>query len=256
MWNDAAGYEAYVGRWSRLIAPQFLEWIGVADGVKWLDVACGTGAVTRAILDRSKPAEIAAIDGSREYLARAAADCADPRVRFECGSATALSCPSGHFDAAVSGLALNFMPFDRALAEQKRVLRPGGTAGAYIWDYAGEYEFARRFWDAAISVDPRAAAHDPGRTCAICSTEALTLAFAAAGFDQVETRAFDARDAFPSRAAYWACFDVPQGSTAKYLSLLSAAERDQLRDALFASMSADGPVQLKVRALAVKGIRA
>jgi hypothetical protein len=155
---------------------------------------------------------------------------------------------------SVSGLALNFIAFDRALAEQHRVVRSGGTIAAYVWDYAGEYEFARRFWDAALSIDPRAAAYDPGRKAAICREQNLHEALIAAGCTGVETCVFDDSGEFPSREAYWHAFDGRQGSTFEYLSLLTDEQRLRLQASLLSTMNPHGPVKLKIRALAVKGL--
>jgi hypothetical protein len=156
---------------------------------------------------------------------------------------------------SVSGLALNFIAFDRALAEQRRVVRSGGTIAAYVWDYADGYEFARRFWDAALSIDPRATAYDPGRKATICREQNLQEALVAAGCTGVETCVFDDSGEFPSREAYWHAFDGRQGSTFDYLSLLTDEQRLRLQASLLSTMSPHGPVKLKIRALAVKGLR-
>lgn len=255
MWNDAVGYEAYVGRWSRVVAPRFLAWLGLTNGLRWLDVACGTAALTSAILASSNPAEVVGLDASADYLASARENCRDPRVRFVGGDANVLSFPSKSFDVCVSGLALNFIAFDRALAEQHRAVRPGGMIAAYVWDYSGEYEFARRFWDAALSIDPRAAAYDPGRTATICRAENLREALAGAGCTGVDTCVLDDSGEFPSREAYWNAFDGRQGSTSEYLSLLTDKQRLHLKDALLSAMNSEGPMKMKIRALAVKGLR-
>jgi SAM-dependent methyltransferase len=255
MWNDALGYEAYVGHWSRAIAPRFLSWLALPTGLKWLDVACGTGALTSAILARCGPEEVVGLDASADYLAAARQSCQDPRVQFVVGDANILSLPSTTFDVSVCGLALNFIAYDRALAEQHRVIRSGGTIAAYVWDYAGEYEFARRFWDAALSIDSRAAAYDPGRKATICSEQNLYAALVAAGCTSVETSVFDDSGEFPSREAYWHSFDGRQGSTSEYLLLLTDEQRLRLQASLLSTMNPHGPVRLKVRALAVKGIR-
>jgi SAM-dependent methyltransferase len=255
MWNDAAGYETYVGHWSRAVAPRFLDWLALPARLKWLDVACGTGALSSAILASFGPAEVVGLDASESYLAFAQTNYQDTRATFIAGDATTLSFPSASFDVCVSGLALNFMDFDRALAEQCRVVRPGGTIAAYVWDYAGGYEFARRFWDAALQTDARAAAYDPARKATICHEPNLRDALFAAGCGEVETQAFDDSGEFPSRDAYWHAFDGRQGSTSEYLSLLTDQEHLRLRDAVLSDMPSQGPVKVKVRALAVKGLR-
>lgn len=255
MWNDPVRYEAYVGRWSRSLAPRFLNWLALPTGLKWLDIGCGTGALTSAILEHCDPSEVVGIDSSADYLASAQAICQDPRVQFHIGDANVLSFPSTSFDVSVSALALNFITYDRALAEQRRAVRPGGIIGAYVWDYAGEYEFARRFWDAALSIDSRAAAYDPGRKAALCREKTLGDALVTVGCQGVETCALDDEAEFPSREAYWRTFDGRQGSTSEYLSLLTDEEHLRLKDAVLSNMNPTGPVKLKVRALAVKGVR-
>ena len=255
MWNDAVGYERYVGHWSRATAPQFLDWLGLPHRLKWLDVACGTGALTSAILATCNPVEVVGLDASETYLISARTHCQDPRARFITGDASALALPSASFDVSVSGLALNFMAFDRALAEQFRVVRPGGTLAAYVWDYAGGYEFARRFWDAALRIDPRAAAYDPGRNAPICHEPNLREALKRAGCTGVETCAIDHSGEFPSREAYWHAFEGRQGSTSEYRSMLTDQERLRLENAVLSDMPSRGPVRLKVRALAVQGGR-
>lgn len=254
-WNDAAGYERYVGHWSRAIARRFVAWLEVAHGLRWLDVACGTGALSCAICECGDPAETVAIDASGQYIEAARKSCRDARAQFIIGDANVLAFAASTFDVAVSGLALNFLGQERALAEQYRVVRPGGMIAAYVWDYSGEYEFARRFWDAALSIDPRAASYDPGRIFEVCREQRLHHALVATGCEAVGTRVFDHWCEFPSRESYWQTFDARQGSTAEYLSLLTNEQRSELQAVVLSRMRPDGPVKLKARALAVKGVR-
>jgi SAM-dependent methyltransferase len=255
MWDDAAGYEAYVGHWSRALAPRFLDWLGLPKKLNWLDVACGTGAVTRAILANCDPAQVTGLDGSTSYLDAARQEICDPRVRFEIGDARALPFADASFDASVSGLALNFIGADRMIPQQRRVTKPGGTVAAYVWDYAGGYEYARRFWDAALSVDARAANYDPGLKSPVCREVGLRSAFSAVGLAEIETTHFDDAGEFPSREDYWKTFGGRQGSTAEYSALLTEGQRERLREVFFAALPTSGPVQIKTRALAVKGRR-
>src|SRR5215218_10661763 len=126
-WDSGDAYETYVGRWSRLVAPEFLGWLAVPPGGSWLDVGCGTGALVETILSLSAPSEVVGIDPSLAYVAFASDRVNDPRVRFDVGDAQALQAASATFDAVVSGLVLNFVPEPgRALSEMARVARPGG----------------------------------------------------------------------------------------------------------------------------------
>jgi len=153
-WSSGDTYEPYVGRWSRLVARDFLGWLSAPDDLRWLDVGCGTGALTETIVSRCSPDAVVGVDQSEEYLAYARARVTDPRVSFRAGDAQALPVKDGEHDAVVSGLVLNFVP-DQALAvsEMRRALSTGGTAAAYVWDYAGEMQLMRRFWDAAVALD-------------------------------------------------------------------------------------------------------
>jgi SAM-dependent methyltransferase len=136
VWASGAAYEPYVGRWSRLVAAELLRWLGAPGGSRWVDVGCGTGAVSDAILRLREPTAVVGIDPSQAYVAHARAHITDPRARFDVGSATALPLDDGVVDVAVSGLVLNFVPDpDRAVSEMARVTRTGGTIGAYVWDY-------------------------------------------------------------------------------------------------------------------------
>ena len=155
VWASGVAYEPYVGRWSRLVASEFLRWLAIRDGARWVDVGCGTGAVVEAILRQADPSEVVGIDSSAAYVEYARAHIVDPRARFEVGSASALPLDDAQVDAAVTGLVLNFVPDAvQALGEMVRVTRPGGTVGAYVWDYAGQMQLMRQFWDAAGALDP------------------------------------------------------------------------------------------------------
>ena len=121
-WEAGDAYERYVGRWSRLVAAEFVAWLGVSPGARWLDVGCGTGAVTDALLRLAAPREVRGIDPSPGFVAHAGRSGQDDRVRVEMGDAQAIDAGDGTFDAVVSGLVLNFVPRpDRALAEMARV---------------------------------------------------------------------------------------------------------------------------------------
>ncbi|MBA3643479.1 MAG: class I SAM-dependent methyltransferase, partial [Chloroflexia bacterium] len=141
IWAIGDAYEPYVGRWSRVVAREFLAWLAVTPGGRWLDLGCGTGALSGVILEVASPTNVVGIDSSVEYVAYARTHVRDPRARFAVGDARALPFPSATFDVVVAGLVLNFVPDPvAAMAEMVRAARAGGVVGAFVWDYAGGME--------------------------------------------------------------------------------------------------------------------
>jgi SAM-dependent methyltransferase len=259
VWAVGQAYESYIGRWSRLAASAFLDWLAVPPGAAWLDVGCGTGALTECILARAAPSRVLGVDRSTGFTRHARAAAPDSRAAFVVGDGQRLALPDGAFDAAVSGLMLNFLPRpEQALAEMARVIRRGGLVAAYVWDYAGEMELLRRFWDAAAALDPAAAPLDEGRRFPLCRPERLAEALDGAGLIRVETRLIDVPTRFADFDAYWAPFLGGQGPAPTYVSSLDAPARDALRDRLRATLPSapDGSISLIARAWAVRGSRA
>jgi len=257
-WKNADAYERYVGRWSRLVAREFLAWLDVQPDRQWLDVGCGTGALSQTILAMAQPASVLGIDPSAGFIAAAQRQSADPRVRFEVGDARALPIMDERFDATVSGLMLNFVPAaeqPRAVSEMLRATRSGGVVAAYVWDYTGEMQLMRAFWDAAVVLDPRADEIDESRRFPLCQPEPLASLFRDAGLDDVEVRAIDVPTVFRDFDDYWMPFLGGQGPAPGYAMSLSeerrAALRDRIREEL--PVAPDGSIPLIARAWAVRG---
>jgi ubiquinone/menaquinone biosynthesis C-methylase UbiE len=146
-WASGAAYEPYVGRWSRLVAREFVAWLTIPQGARWLDIGCGTGALSQSILDVASPREITGIDPSEGHITFARQQVRDRRVSFRLGDAQALPEAPASYDAVVAGLVLNFVPQpSRAVAEMQRMARVGGTVAAYVWDYARQMQLMRYFW--------------------------------------------------------------------------------------------------------------
>jgi SAM-dependent methyltransferase len=257
VWSAGDAYEAYVGRWSRRVAEAFLRWLDLPEGGRWLDVGCGTGALTVAVLAHADPAQVIGVDTSEGLLANARARIVDPRSTFRTGDAVSLPLPDRRFDAVVSGLALNFVPDPRrAAAEFARVAVPGGAAAAYVWDYAEGMAMMRYFWDCAVTVDPAAAELDEARRFPLCRPEPLAELWADAGMDQVTVQAIDVPTVFADFDDYWAPFLGGQGPAPAYVVSLTDGHRRELRDLLRARLpvSPDGSVRLTARAWAVRGV--
>ena len=255
-WKVGASYERYVGRWSRPVAAEFLTWLEPSPQLDWLDVGCGTGALTETILQRTRPRTVRGIDLAQGFIDHARAHVRDERATFEVGDAQSLPVASQQVDRAVSGLALNFVPQPAvAVREMARVVRPDGIVAVYVWDYAGKIELMRHFWDAAVTLNPDALALDEGRRFPICHPGALADLFAEAGLVGVETRAIDVPTRFLDFDDYWTPFLGGQGPAPSYVTSLDDQRRDALRDRLRATLpvAPDGSIPLIARAWAVRG---
>jgi SAM-dependent methyltransferase len=257
-WASGAAYEPYVGRWSRLVAREFLSWLAVPPGKRWLDAGCGTGALSGMIVAMASPAQVDGVDRSEGYAAYARAHVPDRRVRFHVADVQALPSRPGSYDAVVSGLVLNFVAGPgRAVAEWARVARPGATVAAYVWDYADRMELMRYFWDAAVGLDPAAGELDEGRRFPLCRPEPLAGLFREARLADVDVRAIDVPTVFRDFDDYWTPFLGGQGPAPGYAMSLDEGRRGALRERIRAALpvAADGSIRLVARAWAVRGVR-
>jgi SAM-dependent methyltransferase len=259
VWHATDAYEAYVGRWSRPLAELFLAWFAAPVAGRWLDVGCGTGALTEAVLNATDPIAVVGIDSSPEFLGAAQSHIADPRVRFEVGDARALPVTSDDYDAVVAGLVLHFIPDpDPAVAEMVRAARPGGAVGAYVWDYRGEMQRAQYFWDAVAATDAEAAALDPRPHFHTCEPGPMTELFRAAGLDDVTVNAIDLPMAFRDLDEFWLPHTMAGAAAAqRYVSGIDGDRKAVLREQLQATLpfAADGSLHLIDRAWAVRGTK-
>ena len=256
--DDGAAYESYIGRWSRLVAREFLPWLDAPAHADWLDVCCGTGALAQTILMMAEPASIHGIDRSPDVITFARRHTADPRASFGVGDALALPEPDAAYDAVVSGLAINFVPQpQRAAAELARVARPAGVVAAYVWDYADGMRMMRYFWDAMVALNPTTEALDGGKRFTLCAPEPLARLFASAGLRDVATRAIDVPTVFRDFDDYWTPFLSGQGAAPGYVVALPEEQRAALRENVRRRLpiADDGSIALTARAWAVKGRR-
>jgi len=257
-WALGDNYERYIGRWSRLVAHRFVTWLALPSALHWLDVGCGTGALTQTILKDCAPASVLGIDTSAGFIALARAQVNDTCASFQSGAAQALPLADGSVNAVVSGLVLNFTPDPaRSFTEMVRVTRPGGTVAAYVWDYAGGMQMLRLFWDAACALDRGALALDEGRRFPICNREVLRALWQEGGLAQIECCDIDVPTVFSSFDDFWLPFLGGQGPAPTYCGTLAEDARTALRDRLRAMLpiAPDGCIALTARALAVRGVR-
>ena len=246
-----------MGRWSRELARVFVDWLRPQPSGHWLEVGCGTGAVSATIRDRAQPASIVACDPSEPFIAHARSRFSDACTCHVTPDADALPSRDGGFDAVVSGLVLNFVPEPgRALAVMRERCRPGGTVAAYVWDYAGGVEFLRYFWEGAVALDPKAAALDESLRFELWQTPALATLLLEASLAQVETSVLEIPTDFVDFDDYWKPFLGGSGPAPGYVATLDATQRESLRARLERRLPAgsDGHIRLRARALAVRGV--
>lgn len=258
VWAVGAAYEPYIGRWSRLVAREFLAWLAIPPKADWLDVGCGTGALSEAILANTDPACVCAVDASPGFVAYARHETRDHRAEFTVADARSLPWDSSSFDAIVSGLVLNFIPQpERALAELARVARPGATVAAYVWDYADGMQIIRQFWDAAIALDSRAVTLDEANRFPLCQPAALEALWRRTGLSDVTSRALDVPTHFRDFDDFWTPFLGGQGPAPSYTLSLDQSQRERLRERLRSALptEADGAIALTARAWAIRGGR-
>ena len=255
-WQAGESYEFYMGRWSRRIAPLFLDLVALPRELDWLEVGCGTGALSAAILALCDPESLIAIDPSEGFLAKARASVPDPRAEFVKGDAQAIDVETASRDAAVSALMLNFVPDKvKALSEMKRTMRPGGTVAFYVWDYAGGgLEFLRAFWREAAALDSSAANLTEDKRFPFCTPDGLTALAREAGLADATCEALVTPTVFSSFDDYWRPFTLGAGPAPGYVANLAEEAREELRSRLEANLprAADGSIALEARAWAVR----
>ncbi len=258
VWAIGDSYEPYVGRWSRLVAREFIPWLDVPEDQRWLDVGCGTGALSQMILNLAQPQKVKGIDRSEGFAEFARNQINHSKAEFEVGDAQSLPVQSKTYDVAVSGLVLNFVPQpDQMISEMRRAVREAGTVALYVWDYAGKMQFMRHFWNAASALDPAARDFDEGKRFPLCNPEALTKLFQDAKLAEVKTHPIDIWTDFKDFDDYWTPFLGGQGSAPGYLMSLSEERRAQLRKRIYDSLpfASDGSIPLVARAWAVRGVK-
>jgi SAM-dependent methyltransferase len=256
-WAAGNAYDAYMGRWSRIVAAEFLRWLAPAPGGHFLEVGCGTGALTSSVAARCEPASIVACDQSAPFVEHARSMLPDARVSFVAAAADALPERSGGFDVIVSGLVLNFIPKpDAALAAMRERARPGGTVALYVWDYAGGLEFLRYFWEEAVASDPKAATLDEARRFGDWQPSRLVSLFDGAGLTRVENAPLEVSTAFTDFDDFWKPFLGGAGPAPSYVASLEPKNRDALAERLKARLpvESDGSIRLRARAGAVRGL--
>lgn len=255
-WNTGESYDRYMGRWSRQIAPRFLEWLEAEPGRAWLEVGCGTGALSAEIHARCRPGSQVGIDPSYGFIKLAKQKVKGSQIDFRVGDAQALPFAASSYDVVVSALVLNFIP-DRhkALLEMRRVCRPGGIIAFYVWDYpGGGIEFMRKFWTTAVALDPGAADLTEDKRFPFCTREGLIEMAQNAELRGIEVTQIEVNTIFRDFDDFWQPFTLGAGPAPGYCASLDPGSRARLREKLHQELTGaeDGSITLKARAWAVR----
>jgi len=252
---DAEAYEQLMGRWSRRLAPLLIEFAEVREGDRVLDVGSGTGSLALAV-NAARASEVIGIDPSAAFVEHARTRTADPRVRFDVGDAQMLAYPDASFDKCLALLVMNFIPDARkAVAEMRRVTRPGGRVAAAVWDYGDGMTMLRAFWDAAVALDPAAEPRHE-RYMPYCRKGQLSLLWTETGFREVQETSLTISLEFASFDDFWSPFRGGQGSSGAYLTSLPPERRRALHARLLKDLSngrPEEPLTMEARAWAARG---
>ena len=253
LFADGKVYERLMGRWSQVAGATFLDWLALPKGLKWLDVGCGNGAFTETLIEKNAPSEVAGIDPSEGQLAYARTRPGTTLARFEVAGAQSIPFADQSFDAAVMPLVISFVPDPvKAVAEMKRVVKPGGCVAAYMWDVPGgglplePLNVAMRELGSAEGGPPGAAASTQNRMREIWESNKL---------DAIETRVIRIRIRYADFDDFWTSNSVPVGPTGQAVAKLPPDKKEQLKAMMRERLpkAPDGSISYEPFANAVKG---
>jgi ubiquinone/menaquinone biosynthesis C-methylase UbiE len=255
VWDSSDSYEYFMGRWSSLMAQSFLAWLSPSFGLKWLDVGCGTGALSEMIVNKYDPASLTAIDQTEEFV-KAAQKRLGNQAICKVGDALDLPLEKSSVDLTVSGLVLNFLSDkEKALSEMMRVTNKGDMVALYVWDYGGKMEFLKKFWDTVVELDPNASHLHEGSRFRDTAGLMLKDLFEKSGLKNIETAPIEVNTHFQNFEDFWQPFFGGQGPAPSYVLSLDEPDRKNLRDILYKKLPVqpDGSIPMTARAWAARG---
>jgi SAM-dependent methyltransferase len=224
-----SAYDSFMGRYSRPLAEQFADAAGVTAGETGVDVGCGPGALTGVLMERLGTGSVFACDPSPPFCDECAAR--HPGVVVKQGRAEAIPFETDTADHAMAQLVLHFVSApETAAREMARVVRPGGSVAACVWDFDDGMKMLRAFWDAALSIDPQAP--DEARTLRFGRPAEIADLFASVGLERIQESTLAVSSTYSSFDELWNGFLAGVGPAGSYCVGLPPAEQDRLRTAL------------------------
>lgn len=255
---DSDAYEVSMGRRSRINGELFLQWLSLPNGLRWLDVGCGTGALSAVILNSCAPERITGIDPSEAQVDGANERIKNAEASFRVADATDLPFDSGDYDVAVASYVLNFVPDpQKMISEMTRVVRPGGTVAVTVFDYVGEGDPGRHFWAAIQARNPSLYEENfEKRGWNITRPETMRSIFEDAGLTDVEAYAIQSEDVFDGFGSYWTTWVAnPTSGTAKFANSLDTEDLARFKAEIKAMLppGEDQGIRVMFRSWAVRG---
>jgi len=256
--SSGDGYELQMGRWSRRLAPLFIDFAAIGPSARVLDVGCGTGNLAFALAQSPGISTVHGVDFSPAYIAHARQHNNDPRIAYSVGDASALEFPDAAFDHALAMLVLQFIPrWDVAIREMRRVTRPGGIVAAATWDTRGGFTAYRMFFDTAAMVAPSALERRRRLyTRPLSRPGELARAWQDAGLENITQDMRTIRMDFDSFNDFWSPSEGKDGPIAEYVGTLDAGTKTAIRDAVrlaYLDGEDDGPRSYAATSWVVRG---
>ena len=251
--TDGAAYDRLMAPWSRAAGKEFLDWLAVPPGLRWLDVGCGTGAFTELVLERSSPRDLSAVDPAEDQIAYARTKPAAKRVNFRLAEAQKLPFADGEFDVAAMALVITFVPDPaQAIAEMKRVVKPGGMLGTYVWDFLGKGNTQQPLREA---VEARGIPVQPTPGHVHSRLENLRAIFTGAGLEAVSVRPIEIDISYPNFDEYWTAQTGFANTVVQHMRKMTEAQIEELKAHLREHLPRDkaGRIVYKAWANAAKG---
>lgn len=250
--DDSAGYERLMGRWSRAVGAVFIKWMAPPANAQWLDAGCGTGVFTELVLNTCTPASVCAVDPAQSQIEHASRQPVGQRAEFRVADAQALPFADAAFDVVVTALVINFIPDKpRAISEMRRVARAGGIVAGYVWDFAEELSpsgpFRRGMRCFGAEVAPLPGANES-------RLAALRALFEQAGLHAITTTTIDVSLPYTDFDDFWQAQTTRYSPTTRMVEAMTTKERGRLMEAVRAEVPvrADGTVEYFARANAIQ----
>lgn len=250
--DDGAAYEQMMGIWSRSVGEIFLDWLAPLPGLRWIDVGCGNGAFTELLVERCAPVEVQGIDPSEGQLAFARSRPASLVAEFRQGDAMALPFPDDRFDAAVMALVLVFVPDPaKGIAEMVRVVSPGGTVAAYMWDMLGG---GNPIDPILVQMRAMGLSRPSAPQLEASAMQAMQGLWTGARLEAVETREITVRRTFANFDDFWMT-ETKSPAVAPTLAAMASGDVEALKSRVRTRLPADtgGRITYGARAHAIKG---